>query len=292
MCQLNLVRMKILFGLSVCLFPLFLRGQNSSASTARQLIETIIKNTGSAPVLNTVDIIKEGNPETKVTGIVTCMFATMDVLKKAVEKKCNLIIVHEPLYYNHLDNTEKFKNDSVFLMKKKFINDNQLVIWRFHDYIHRIQSDGIMTGMVEKLGWEKNKVEGNAYKFSFPQITLLELLNNIKKAFPQNTVNIVGDRAMKVSGAMFVPGASGTDAHIRALRDNEVQVVVAGEVPQWETYEYVRDAVTQGKRKAIVFIGHINSEESGMKFCADWLKKFIMDIPINYVECGSSYWTY
>jgi len=283
--------MKILFSLLACLFPLFLMGQNSSTSTAGQLIDTIIKNTGATPVPNTVDIIKEGNPETKVTGIVTCMFATMDVLKKAVEKNCNLIIVHEPLYYNHLDKTEKFQKDSVFLIKKKFINDHNLVIWRFHDYIHRIQPDGIISGMVEKLGWEKNKVEGNPYKFSFPQITLLALLDNLKKAFPQNTVNVVGDRAMKLSGVMFVPGASGTDMQIQALRDNSIQVVVAGEVPQWETYEYVRDAVTQGRKKAIVFIGHINSEESGMKFCADWLKKFV-NVPVSFVECGSSYWTY
>ncbi|HEV8514667.1 MAG TPA: Nif3-like dinuclear metal center hexameric protein, partial [Cyclobacteriaceae bacterium] len=233
-----------------------------------------------------------GNPETKVTGIVTCMFATMDVLRKAVEKNCNLIIVHEPLYYNHLDKTEKFQTDSVFLSKKKFINDHNLVIWRFHDYIHRMQPDGVISGMVEKLGWEKNRVEGNPYKFSFPQITLLELLNNLKKAFPQNTVNVVGDRSMKLSGVMLVPGSAGSDLQIQALKDNSVQVVVAGEVPQWETYEYVRDAVTQGRKKAIIFIGHINSEESGMKFCADWLKKIVKDIPVNYVECGSSYWTY
>ena len=97
---------------------------------------------------------------------------------------------------------------------------------------------------------------------------------------------------MKLSGVMLVPGASGTDAHIQALRDNNIQVVVAGEVPQWETYEYVRDAVAEGKQKAIIFIGHINSEESGMKFCADWLRKFIKTVPVTFVECGSSYWTY
>ena len=81
------------------------------------------------------------------------MFATMDVLRKAVKKNCNFIIVHEPLYYNHLDNTEQFQNDSVYLEKKKFIDDHKLVVWRFHDYIHHIQPDGILSGMVEKLGW-------------------------------------------------------------------------------------------------------------------------------------------
>ena len=284
--------MKILFRFIVWMFPALLMGQNASPITAGHLVETIIQNTGSAPVSNTVDIIKEGNPEARVTGIVTCMFATMEVLKKAVEKNCNFIIVHEPLYYNHLDKTEKFENDSVYLNKKKFIHDHKLVIWRFHDYIHRIQPDGIISGMVEKLGWEKNSVDDNPYKFSFPKITLQVLLDNLKKAFPKNTFNVVGDRTMKLSGLMLVPGASGTDMQIQALRDESIQVVLAGEVPQWETYEYVRDAVMQGRKKAIVFIGHINSEESGMKFCAEWLRKFIKDIPIHYVECGSSYWTY
>ena len=79
----------------------------------------IIKNTGANEIPNTVDVIKEGDPQTQVTGIITCMFATMDVLKQAVAKNCNLIIVHEPLYYNHLDDTKQLQNDPVFLEKKK-----------------------------------------------------------------------------------------------------------------------------------------------------------------------------
>lgn len=284
--------MKILFHLCLWMLPTILMGQNASPIFAGQLIQTIIKNTGAAAVPNTVDVIKEGNPETKVTGIVTCMFATMEVLKKAVEKNCNMIIVHEPLYYNHFDNTAKFQDDSVYLMKKKYIDDHQLVIWRFHDYIHRIQPDAILSGMVNKLGWEKNEVADNPYKFSFRRMTLRELLENLKKTFPKNAFYVVGNPDMKLSNVMFVPGAAGSEKQIYALRDNAVDVVVAGEVPQWETYEYVRDAVTQGKKKAIIFIGHINSEERGMEFCAGWLKKFVKDVPVYFIECGSSFWTY
>src|SRR6478736_5402428 len=182
--------MKKLLILFILILPTLLLAQNALPITAGQMIETIIKETGAHRDPKTIDVIKEGSADTPVTGIVTCMFATMDVLKKAVDKRCNLIIVHEPLYYNHLDKTEKFQNDSVFLTKKKYINDHNLVIWRFHDYIHRIQPDGVITGEAEKLGWEKNRSTGNPYFFSFPQMTLRELLNNIKKTFPENTVNV------------------------------------------------------------------------------------------------------
>ena len=155
----------------ITLTPTSLNGQNSG-STAEQVIAEILKNTGNAPIPNTVDVIKEGDPQTQVTGIITCMFATMDVLKEAVAKKCNLIIVHEPLYYNHLDQTENFRNDPVYIEKSKFIKDNKLVIWRFHDNIHVMNPDGIETGMVNKLGWKNYLVKGTTNQFVLPETTL------------------------------------------------------------------------------------------------------------------------
>lgn len=287
--------MRTLFSLILILvLPFLLEAQDASITgkSAQQLIESIIEKTGAEKVVNTVDTIKEGKADAEIKGIVTCMFATMDVLRKAVEKNCNLIITHEPLYYNHFDSAEQFENDAVFLEKQKFIKDNNLIIWRFHDYIHRIKPDGIITGMVEKLKWADNQLKDNPYKFSFAQITLAGLLKDMKETFPENGFHVVGDSTMQLSNVVMVPGASGTMAQIGQLRLPDVDVVIAGEVPQWETYEYVRDAISQGRKKAIVFIGHINSEESGMKFCADWLGEFVTDIPIHFVECGSSHWTY
>ncbi len=287
--------MKKIFGLVIVLLPLLAQSQESTKDnvvSASEVIATIIEKTGTPLIPNTVDIIKEGDPATPIKGIVTCMFATMEVLKKAVENNCNLVIAHEPLYYNHLDQTEKLQQDSVYLKKKKFILDHGLVVWRFHDYIHSIQPDAIMTGMIEKLGWQRYQAKDNPYKFIFPEMTLTVLLKNLKKTFPKPRFNVVGDPEMKLASIAYIPGASGSEAHMEALRNLQTDVVIAGEVPQWETYEYVRDAIEQGEKKAIIFIGHINSEESGMRYCADWLKGFIKDVPIYFIASGSSYWTY
>lgn len=199
--------MRLLFLLSLTALSTLAMSQKSSTS-ANAVIENIIKQTGSPEVANTVDIIKEGN--TKITGIVTCMFATMEVLEKAVQTNSNLIIVHEPLYYNHLDNTEQFQNDAVFLTKKKYINDNKLVIWRFHDYIHRIRPDGILTGMIEKFGWEEYVDTANPYQFIFPKRTLTDLLKDLKGSFPGSTFQVVGDPEIELTNVAFAPGASGS----------------------------------------------------------------------------------
>jgi len=266
--------------------------QNTHKSTAEQLIATIIKNTGSSAIPNTVDVIKEGDPQTPVTGIITCMFATMDVLKQAVIKNCNFLIVHEPLYYNHLDDTKTLQYDPVYLEKKRFITDHKLVIWRFHDYIHSMKPDGIETGMITKLGWKEYTVNGTTNQFVLPETTLKELLKNLKKIFPKNAFYVVGNPDMKLKNVWFAAGAPGSSRHISLLEDKNVDVVIGGEAQQWETYEYMRDAVDQGKNKAIIFLGHINSEEAGMDYCSSWLKGFIKDIPVYFVECGPSFWSY
>ncbi len=260
--------------------------------TASQVIKKIIEKTGAGVIPNTVDIIKEGNPETPVTGIVTTMFGTMKVLRKAVEMNCNLIIVHEPLYYNHLDETKQFRNDPVFLEKQKFIIDHNLVVWRFHDYIHSIRPDGVMTGMVSKLGWKDYAVNNRFDEFLLPETTLDGLLQMLKKVFPGNAFYVVGDPKMKLTRVRFAAGAPGSSYQIKLLESEGTDILIAGEVPQWETYEYMRDAVDQGRKKAIIFLGHINSEEAGMEYCADWLKGFIKDIPIHFVESGPSFWSY
>jgi putative NIF3 family GTP cyclohydrolase 1 type 2 len=284
--------MKTVFLLiAIMLLPALITGQSDKKS-ASELINTIIKETGSAPVANTVDVIKTGDPQTLVTGIVTTMFATMDVLRKAVEMKCNLIIVHEPLFYNHRDETAQFRNSPVFLEKKKYIDDNNLVIWRFHDYIHRINPDAINYGMTLKLGWEKYVTGINSDRYTIPETTLEDLLNYIKKIFPKNAFNVIGDPKMKITRVAFSAGAPGAAAHYKYLDDSSVELLIAGEVPQWETYEYVRDAVSQGRKKGIVFLGHITSEEPGMEYCATWLKRFIKDIPVTFVASEPSYRTF
>ncbi|HBZ21505.1 MAG TPA: hypothetical protein DEO60_10270 [Bacteroidales bacterium] len=269
-----------------------LSGQTTQPITASAVIGTIIKQTASEPVPNTVDVFKAGDPTTPVKGIVTTMFATMDVLKKAVELNCNLIIAHEPLFYNHRDETTQFQNDPVFLEKKKFIDDNKLVVWRFHDYIHRIKPDAIDYGMAKKLGWLKYTDTKTVEHFVIPETTLKELLITLKKVFPGNAFNVIGNEDMKLTKIAFSAGAPGSSVHFSILEDNNVDVLIAGEVSQWETYEYARDAVSQGRKKAVIFLGHVTSEEPGMEYCAEWLKGFLKDIPVRFVKSGPSYWTY
>ena len=63
---------------------------------------------------------------------------------------------------------------------------------------------------------------------------------------------MVGNPKMEFTKVGFAAGAPGGSSHISLLQNPEVEVLVAGEAPEWETYLYVNDASQQNKNKAVI----------------------------------------
>lgn len=256
------------------------------ALTAQQVVDRIKEHVGIPWMAQTRDTFKAGDPQTPVTGIAVTMMATLDVLKRAAARKQNLIITHEPTFYDDPDKFETVvqgEKDEVLAEKRAFIEKNHLVIWRFHDHQHRMQSDQVELGNAHKLGWEKFQDPANQYFFTIPGTTVGKLADEVKKRFGIAAVRIVGDHDMKVTHVALSPGAGGAKKEIAALENSNIQVLLAGETREWETVEYVADAVTEGRHKALIVLSHVPSEQSGMEECARWLKTFVNEVPIEFV---------
>ncbi|GAP70622.1 putative GTP cyclohydrolase 1 type 2, NIF3 family [Bacteroidales bacterium 6E] len=262
----------------------------SSQLTANQVIDHIKKAVTSPWLSETVDTFKSGNPDDKVTGVAVCMFADMETLKEAVNRSCNLIITHEPVFYSHLDATEPIKNDPVFAEKMRFIEKHGLIIWRFHDHWHMTSPDGISVGMIRKLGWEKYRTTPNRQLFKLPETSLKDLASQLHDLFKTNTLRVIGDPDMKFSRVAFSAGAPGGSRHIATLGQQDVEVLVAGEASEWETYMYANDARQQGQKKAVILLGHIPSEEAGMEYCAEWLSGLVPSVPVTFIANKEVFW--
>jgi putative NIF3 family GTP cyclohydrolase 1 type 2 len=96
---------------------------------------------------------------------------------------------------------------------------------------------------------------------------------------------------MKITKVGFSPGAAGSQREIRALEQDDVQALMVGETREWETVEYAADAVSEGRKKALIVIGHIPSEQPGMEECARWLKGFVKNVPVEFVPAKQPFWT-
>ena len=257
--------------------------------TGRQVIERIQQAAGAQPPPNTVDTIKGGNPDEKVTGIVTTFLDTYAVLQKAAADGHNLIITHEPTFYNHRDDKSVLGDDPVQAQKEAFIRDHHLVVWRFHDLWHLRIPDGILEGVVAQLEWQKFQNPTQPHVFKLPPTTVAALEADLKQKLGSPSFRIVGDRNMKVTGVGLLPGASGEVKQVKMLERPDVDVLVAGEASEWETVEYVRDAAAQGRNKALILLGHEVSEEPGMEYCAKWLQGLFPGVPVEFIPAGTPF---
>ncbi|HUN61725.1 MAG TPA: Nif3-like dinuclear metal center hexameric protein [Candidatus Sulfotelmatobacter sp.] len=259
--------------------------------TAREIVAEIQKQVGVPWQEKTVDTFKAGNPDTPVTGIAVTMMATMDVLERASAQGLNFVITHEPTFYAHLDVPEGMpESDPVWTEKRAFIEKHGMVVWRFHDHWHMRHPDGIEAGTVSALGWEKFQSPQSQYLFVLPQTTLKQLAEDVAKKLDSPVVRVVGNPDMKVTEVALSPGAAGAEAEFHALERDYVQVLLVGETREWETVEYAADAVTQGRNKALIVIGHVPSEQMGMVECTKWLQGFVKDVPVKFVAAKEPFW--
>ena len=254
--------------------------------TAQDVVDRIKAHVGIPWLEQTRDTFKAGDPQTAVTGIAVTMMATQAVLQRAAANGQNLIITHEPTFFDDPDKAETVsqgEDDAVLAEKRAFIAKNHLVIWRFHDHWHRMSPDGIELGNARALGWEKFQDPNNQYLFTLPETTVGRLADEVKSQFGIASLRIVGDREMKVTRVALSPGFAGAKREIAALEMPDVQVLLAGETREWETVEYVADAVTQGKHKALIVLSHVPSEQQGMNECVRWLGTFVTEVPVQFV---------
>jgi putative NIF3 family GTP cyclohydrolase 1 type 2 len=261
--------------------------QDASAPlTAKQVLEKIRQNLGVEWREPTVDTIKAGNPDAPVKGIATTVMATLDVLQRAAAQGKNLVITHEPTFYNHEDKTQDFEKDPVYLAKQELIAKNNMVVFRFHDNWHAHRPDQVLTGLAQVLGFTRSA--SNPRLFEIPTTTLDKLARDIKSRLKANTMRVLGKPDTKITFIALNPGYANLMGPVRALA--QADVFIAGEAREWEGVEYAFDAVAAGQNKALILLGHAISEDPGMEECAKWLKTFLPAMPIEFIPAGDPFW--
>jgi putative NIF3 family GTP cyclohydrolase 1 type 2 len=73
------------------------------------------------------------------------------------------------------------------------------------------------------------------------------------------------------------------DTVIPIVEKENLDIVIYGEGPEWETPEYMRDAVYQGKHKALVVLGHRESEADSMEYLAKELQEKFPGVPVKFI---------
>jgi putative NIF3 family GTP cyclohydrolase 1 type 2 len=261
--------------------------QPKAVFTVQQVIDIILKEIPNARTQNTVDKIRSGSAEQAVTGIVTTMFPSIEVIEKTKLAGANFIIAHETPFYNNPDETEWLKDDDAYKYKVELLNKYKMAIWRFHDNWHAHRPDGIAMGNLIKLGWEKYYDPENPRLITLPQpMTIKSIAEMAKKRLGISMVRVVGDLKQQCTTIYLAFGYMDPKMQIPVIQKSKPDLILSGETREWETVERVRDGLAMGQRTSLMVLSHSVSEEAGMEYLVKWLQpKFpglrITNIPSN-----------
>jgi len=259
------------------------------ATTAGVVIDRIKANIGIPWRQQTVDNLIAGTAETPVKGIATTMMATLDVCKRAHAAGKNMVITHESTFFSHQDTVAQLQADEIYLCKRDFLNRNGMAVFHFHDHWHDRHPDGIAAGMVRELGWEKHADQNDLKMLSFPGTPLAQLAQEMEAKLKARTIRVIGDPKLLVRRVATSWGYIGTG--IPLISREGVDVLICGETREWELVEYVQDMISCGSKKGLIVVGHVLSEQAGMKLCAEWLKSFLPELPIEFIPADEPFWS-
>ena len=254
----------------------------------------------------TRDKVLYGDTAQECTGIVTCIWPTVDIIKRARELGANCIISHEAIFWNHGDHQDTVGDTAAFKAKKELLDDWGGAVWRCHDFIHsrvpidtdRAMADGIFYGLADKLGWLDYRVgddRGFCLEYEIPETDATELARELVAKLDLNGTRITGDshaRVRRVRIPMHVMGEAKSDTHeINETDARGDDCLMTMEFIDFTTCEYIRDAGMLGQNKCAITIGHFNLEEPGMEYMVHWLPEALGTdaIPTTFVRMEDTY---
>ncbi len=256
--------------------------------TVQQIMDLILKEGGLTPLPETVDTLKSGDAHQTVTGIITTMFATITIIEEAAKRNANFIIAHEPSFYNHKDDIGWVKNNSILAKKRALLDKHKIAIWRFHDYCHALKPDAILYGVAKKANWLPYFKTGE-FILTVPPLSLQQLVQHVKKSLDIAHVRVIGNLEQRCERIALLPGAWGGQRQVTITETEKPDVLIVGELSEWETAEYIRDGKLLGSKTALIVLGHSVSEEPGMEWLVEWLQPKLPGLPITHIASGDPF---
>jgi len=272
---------------------------NYSALTAADLQEFL---TSLVPLkADTVDKIITGNPRTVIKKIGTCWLPYQETCRKAVAEGVNVLVVHEPTFYTHRDLNEVpgfLKRNPEYTQreytaqienKKRWINDNGLVIIRNHDTLDALKDKGIPFAFGQFLGFSNKDIIAsrtyyNVYKFEKqPVSSFAAKLAGKLKELGQPGLAFYGDPEREVSSVGIGTGWICDPMDYADLKP-DVFIAIDDVIKT-----HIQSVFAADTGHPLIVINHGTSEEMGMRSLNSIIKEKYPDIEVEHFPQGCTY---
>lgn len=223
-----------------------------------------------------------GSKNIELKHILLSLDLNYDVALEAVNKDCNLIIVHHPYFFNPIS---KILYDTNMGRTLKLLFTHNISVYAMHTNLD-VAIGGVNDALALTLGLKNYEVEDLNNGFvrvgDIDEMTLNELALHVKKSLNLSGVRVAGDLNKKINRVAVIGGSGGMISEIAAAKSKGAQVLVTGEIKlhiaqyavennfslieinhgaeKW-VFEIIKDELeNRFKAKKMAFISEINTD--------------------------------
>jgi len=235
----------------------------------------------------TVDRVIYGDPNAEVKEIAVAWMPYRKTIEEAKALGANLLVVHEPTFYDHWDLDGNLADIPETEAKKKFIDESGITIIRCHDVWDAFPEIGIpyAWGNFLDLGEPVKSIRFyNLYEIpEQPAAAFAQKVAAKTATLGQPSVGFYGnpDRTVKTVG--LGTGCISNPFKIYEL-GADLAISVDDVVRAWVAGEWCQDA-----GNPLLVVNHCVSEDPGMATLTGYLKEILPDIPVTHIRQKCTY---
>ena len=235
----------------------------------------------------TVDRVIYGDPEREVAGIAVAWMPYRATIERARDLGTNLLVVHEPTFYDHWDLDGKLADIPASDEKKQLIDEAGLTIIRCHDIWDALPEIGIPYAWGDFLGLGDPTIEERYYNvYTVPPQAAAQFAAAVaERTAPlgQPAVGFYGNPDRTVASVGLGTGCISDPFKLYGL-GADLAISVDDVVRAWIAGEWCQDT-----GKPLLVVNHCVAEEPGMVTLADYLKQAFPDLPVTHIPQACTY---
>ncbi len=222
-----------------------------------------------------------GDMYAKVTGVITCLDITIEVVEEAIKKGVNLIVSHHPIIFSAMKSIPResiqakllINGISAICVHTPFdmapLGMNAILREKLGDELGIIDSE-----MLEQTG--ENLSIGMIYTLAYP-LFAEDIAPIAKKALGCSVV-----RYNRGGGLIFkLAISSGAGSSMRKVAiEKGANALIAGDFKHSDFVDSMNEGFT------IIDCGHYHTEIGFNKIMAKWLQNKFKDLDVKETECG------
>ena len=241
----------------------------------------------------TVDRVIIGDPQKDVRRVLVTWISSFPAVRKAVDGQFDLLITHEPTFYDHPDHRgeeDKIEATEVGARKKRFLEESGLTILRNHDVWDRFPKFGIPWAWGSFLGFgeEPGAISESRYqhRYDIEPTTVDELAGRVAAktaSIGEPYVQVIGDGAKTVQRIGVGTGCCcSLDAYERMGCD--LSIVCDDGSCYWKNLQCAAD-----REHPVIRVNHGTSEEPGMVTMTRYINESLDGVTAEHLPHGSCF---